>query len=150
MMIFVFVVYLFCGLQICLCVLSQSEKDEMLQAHNVYRCMAGVEPFVWDDWIANNAQTWINKGVYQHSGGSDLKYKGTTEMGENLALTGGTARGVVVYWYDEIRFTTPWGRATGMLGNGGNEVGHYTSMMWKTSTGWVVLSTGTLGRRAWE
>jgi len=105
--------------------------EKGVQAHNFYRCLAGVEPLVWDDFIADVAQKWANKGIFQHSPYEEHRYSDGGEMGENLASSHGSLASMTAFWYEEIAYTNPYGQATSAME--GNEVlGHYTGLIWRS------------------
>eukprot|EP00405_Crypthecodinium_cohnii_P001111 CAMPEP_0194760318 /NCGR_PEP_ID=MMETSP0323_2-20130528/13251_1 /TAXON_ID=2866 ORGANISM="Crypthecodinium cohnii, Strain Seligo" /NCGR_SAMPLE_ID=MMETSP0323_2 /ASSEMBLY_ACC=CAM_ASM_000346 /LENGTH=413 /DNA_ID=CAMNT_0039681531 /DNA_START=30 /DNA_END=1271 /DNA_ORIENTATION=+ len=109
---------------------QSAEMQQVLDKHNVFRCMHGVPAFTWDADIAANAQSWANNGVYEHSDGSTRIINGE-QCGENLAigtaLTDGTQ--AVQMWYDEIRNTNG-----GLVTAFSADTGHYTQVVWKAST----------------
>ena len=41
--------------------------QEVLDQHNLYRCMQDVPLFEWDTDIEARAQSWADNGVYAHS-----------------------------------------------------------------------------------
>jgi uncharacterized protein YkwD len=60
---------------------SAGFAQEILQAHNFYRCLHGVPPLQWHAQVAHYAQAWVNRGVLEHSD----SYNSTLgPMGENL------------------------------------------------------------------
>merc|ERR1719310_1941818 len=117
---------------------SWSKKKEVLDKHNVYRCMHGVPLFKWNDAMARNAQKYADRqrGQMSHSPRSSrTPGTGFSSVGENLAwgsspdmMTG--AQGVK-QWYDEIKYTRG-GRARNM-NDGTGVIGHYTQVVWKAS-----------------
>ena len=77
--------------------LSASRSTEefqfaVLTAHNVYRCMHGVQHLVWDEKIAEKAQELVDKGAFKHSTAAERMYvdasgkdsKAEKYKGENL------------------------------------------------------------------
>merc|ERR1719271_138562 len=88
-------------------------KDgEVLKAHNKYRCMHGVPLMTWDSKIAQIAQSWADRGQFDH-GGMD-GYPGG-RLGQNLAMGAGPAASVQM-WYSEIK-NTNGGRVNGFSMN---------------------------------
>merc|ERR1719316_720815 len=113
---------------------ADSDMQQTLQYHNMYRCMHGVPPLTWDDDIAANAQAWADGGIWGHSPGDTRQINGQG-VGENLAWgTSMSGRKAVRHWYDEIAYTDPFGLATGMYGKNGQPIGHYTAVVWKATT----------------
>lgn len=115
-----------------------AEAQEVLDIHNLYRCMHGVPLMTWDSAIAANAQTWADNGHYGHSSTAFRTLPGIGGTGENLAWGYPTRSGKdsVQAWYDEIIFTdgTP-GSCTDKNSDAGNEaICHYTQVVWKSST----------------
>jgi len=102
---------------------SSAEKKEMLDLHNMYRCMAGVPALQWDDALQTQAQSWADTGNTGHSTsrGAFKKY------GENMKFgcPTSTPKSATDWWYDEINKyseSSPY------------QASHYTQMVWKAST----------------
>lgn len=107
--------------------------QEVLDRHNLYRCMHDVPAMVWSDAIAANAQSWATEtgGDMRHSSSNSREgIDGHWMLGENLAK-GITDAGAVDMFYDEIK-STPGGngKVTAFSGS----TGHYTQVVWKDST----------------
>jgi len=97
--------------------------QEILQAHNFYRCLHGVPPLQWHARVADYAQAWVNRGVFEHS---DSYRSPLGPMGENLYgsshLPAGA--GAASAWYGES--------AGYVYGSAGSPAtGHFTAMIWK-------------------
>jgi len=105
-----------------------TEMEQLLVQHNIYRCMHGVPPLVWDDDIAANAQEYANGGEYGHSTAESRMINGE-RCGENLAWGYPTQSGVaaVKAWYSEVMYTNPRGIETQFR----SATGHYTAVLWK-------------------
>jgi pathogenesis-related protein 1 len=101
--------------------LTTAEVDEILKQHNEIRAKLGSPELVWNCDLANKAQEWAARGVFEHR---------TTSLGENLfvytnaAIPVGTAIGT---WMSE---QPSWNNATGTCA-AGKECGHYTQIVWK-------------------
>jgi len=109
----------------------------MLDQHNLYRCMHGLDNLTWDTGVAAKAQAFADKGNYAHSSNEERQNDGVN-CGENLAwgyphLHADTA---AKDWYQEIQFTAPYGKVTGMDDSKpvGKPIGHYTQTVWRGST----------------
>jgi hypothetical protein len=102
---------------------SSAEKKEMLDLHNMYRCMAGVPALKWDDTLQKQAQSWADLGKPEHSTsrGAFKKY------GENMhySCPHDTPETATKWWYAEIEKYSP----TSYF-----QSSHYTQMVWASST----------------
>lgn len=96
---------------------------EILQAHNFYRCLHGVPPLQWHARVADYAQAWVNRGVFEHSDsyGSPLGPMGENLYGSSHLPSGADAASA---WYSESA-----GYVYGSAGSRGT--GHFTAMIWK-------------------
>lgn len=103
----------------------------VLTMHNRLRAQHCVPALSWSDRLAQIAQAWADRCVFEHS---------DNNLGENLAL--GTAGAFspeshVQSWYDEI---SSYDFATGQSRDGG-AVGHFTQVVWASTTqvgcGWT-------------
>jgi hypothetical protein len=103
--------------------ISDAEKKEMLDLHNMYRCMAGVPALEWDDDLQKTAQSWADQKQMGHSTalGAFKKY------GENMqfACPKSTPTDATDWWYDEIHKYTQ---------SSPFQASHYTQMVWKGTT----------------
>nr|XP_006824122.1 PREDICTED: cell wall protein PRY3-like [Saccoglossus kowalevskii] len=118
-------------------------EDQLLEAHNYFRCLHGVEPLTWDSSLAQTgqlvAQDNADRGMLKHS---------SYGYGENLAMSGledmsyATGYGFVKMWYDEIDFYN--------YNNPGffSSTGHFTQVVWADSK---TLGCGAVddGTRVW-
>jgi len=102
---------------------SAGFAQEILQAHNFYRCLHGVPPLQWHAQVADYAQAWVNRGVFEHS---DSYHSPLGPMGENLYGSSRLPSGADAAraWYSESA-----GYAYGSDGSRGS--GHFTAMIWK-------------------
>lgn len=78
----------------------------------------GVPALVWSETVANSAQTWADKCIFQHSGYG---------YGENLAWGHQSIEEAIADWYNEIH-SYNWYNPGFSMGTG-----HFTQMVWKTS-----------------
>jgi len=113
-----------------------AEMQEVLDVHNMYRCMHGVPSMTWDEDIAANAQAWADAGNYEHSRPEDRDLPNIGEVGENLAWGYPTRTGLdsVEAWYDEIVDTDGTPDNCGDATSPGKAVCHYTQVVWMLST----------------
>ncbi|KAF8315878.1 hypothetical protein DL93DRAFT_2096531 [Clavulina sp. PMI_390] len=98
---------------------TQADVDQYLSVHNTLRAAHGASAMTWNTTLAAAAQTWANKCVFQHSGGSLGPY------GENLAAGTGTvtiANGLAMWSNEESSYNPS-----------SPEASHYTQMVWKGS-----------------
>ncbi|KAG6873666.1 hypothetical protein C0995_012600 [Termitomyces sp. Mi166 len=100
---------------------SGSDIDTYLSSHNTVRAQHGAAPLAWNNTLASKAQTWANRCVFEHSGGSLGPY------GENLAAGTGSAydiQAAIKSWTDEVSQYDP-----------SNPVpSHFTQVVWKSTT----------------
>lgn len=108
--------------------LRKAEAKDFLSVHNAARATVGVRPLRWSARVAAHAQRWA-----EHLAAIDrLKHRPAPRLyGENLAAasrrkftTGDAAR----LWLRER------GRYRARFLTGGWRTGHYTQMVWRTST----------------
>jgi len=121
---------LFFGISQILGIREINERDNCLKEHNLNRAKHDDTPnLTWDDTLASGAQQWANRlanmGRLQHS--SSRSY------GENLYMAGGwgtpaTCKSATSSWYAEIK-KYDWKNPGYQRG-----VGHFTQMVWKSST----------------
>jgi len=109
-------------------------EQEILDAHNRYRTEVGVAPLGWSAQLASQARSWATElartGRFEHAAN-------TNGAGENLAIATAGAyrpRALVGLWGAERQYFRP-GRfpqvsSTGRWG----DVGHYTQMVWRSTT----------------
>jgi len=116
--------------------ITAQEQQDMLDQHNIYRCMHAVPLFTWDAAIAANAQAHADKGQFTHSSGASRTVNGQ-QSGENLAWDSRAGRHIdsTRRWYKEIEFTQPYGTADSFTDStdSSEAIGHYTQVVWKTS-----------------
>jgi hypothetical protein len=106
-----------------------ADQQALLDAHNAYRAKHCVQPLTWSPQAAAAAAQWAN-GCHQNANGT-FAHEDQHTYGENLAWgTGLSAHGAVDLWYAEIKsynFAAP-------VYTTSPEVGHFTQLVWKTTT----------------
>lgn len=118
---------------------EKERNQQILDAHNKYRCMHGVPPLKWNIAIEANAKSWASEtgGKMKHSSWeARKKTNGFKMLGENLAwgsnqVTSATCAEFVKGWYSEIKNTDG---SKGLVTGFGMSTGHYTQVVWKGST----------------
>lgn len=108
----------------------------IIAAHNAERARAGVPPLVWDNALGSAAAAYAQQmamtGAFQHSDRSQRR--GT---GENLWMgTHGafSVEAMVGGWASEKRFFAPGTFPNVSRSGNWEDVGHYTQMIWPTTT----------------
>ena len=108
----------------------------ILAAHNAERARAGVSPLVWDNALGTAAAAYAQQmamtGAFRHSDRSQRR--GT---GENLWMgTHGafSVEAMVGGWASEKRFFAPGTFPNVSRSGNWEDVGHYTQMIWPTTT----------------
>jgi len=99
--------------------ITTTGTNPMLEYHNMVRAKHGADPLVWDDGIAQHAQTWANLCTLQH-GSSDA-----AAHGQNLAWGHGDQIAAAADWYDEYKDIQALNDIT--------KGGHFTQMVWKNT-----------------
>ncbi|GAA6058676.1 hypothetical protein JCM10212_004087 [Sporobolomyces blumeae] len=93
-----------------------------LQEHNRFRALHNASALTWSQTLADAAQSWANKCVFQHSQGALGPY------GENLAATAGYKTdintGACQGWEAEAPDYDP----------SNPNYSHFTQMVWKSTT----------------
>src|SRR5438067_10040579 len=110
--------------------------SRILVAHNAVRARAGVSPLVWDNALGSAAALYAAQmaftGRFEHS-----NRKARPDTGENLWMgTHGTfpVEAMIGGWTSEKRWFVP-GVFPGNSRTGNwEDVGHYTQMIWSTTT----------------
>eukprot|EP00903_Cladosiphon_okamuranus_P010586 g10010.t1 len=119
---------------------SAAPVPGILDAHNGFRELHDADPLVYDATLEANAQVYAD--VLANSCGSLVHDPALNGEGENLysctfigtpaddsCLAGTDA---TQSWYDEVRFYVPG--ETGTSNTPGEEIGHFTQVVWKSST----------------
>ncbi|XP_077985635.1 Golgi-associated plant pathogenesis-related protein 1-like isoform X2 [Glandiceps talaboti] len=111
---------------------EQNIMDQIVEAHNYFRCLHGVGGVTWDSalagWASRIAGDNARHGYIHHSDGNGGEY------GENIVMqplkdqNQVTGYGMVKRWYDEIKdYNFNYGGFSGATG-------HFTQVVWKGST----------------
>jgi len=97
--------------------------QQILKAHNRFRCLHGAPPLQWSDAVADYAQRWVARAGFKHS---DSYNSPIGQMGENLYGSSGALSGeeATAAWYSESE-GYDYGR------EGSSSSGHFTAMIWK-------------------
>jgi uncharacterized protein YkwD len=108
--------------------------QQILDVHNQYRTAVSNPPLKWSTALSSDAATWAN--ILASSPTLQLAHSGTEGQGENL--WGGTAGAfssseMVQTWADEGAYFEP-GTFNSITGSGGHIVGHYTQIIWQTTS----------------
>merc|ERR1719229_1293392 len=110
---------------------SSATLRAVLDQHNLYRCMHGVNALTWDDTIAAHAQQYATStgGRMVHSTYESRQgVGGFGNVGENLA-SGVTDAAAVDMWYNEIQYTHG-----GLVSGFSMQTGHYTQVVWRDTS----------------
>ncbi|KAI8079784.1 CAP domain-containing protein [Halteromyces radiatus] len=97
--------------------LPKRDINTIVKFHNKYRKLHGVPPLKWDKKVAQYAQNYSEKCVFQHSYGP---------YGENMAMNYPSWASIVDGWYSEVghyNYTDP-----------GLTSLHFTQIVWKDTT----------------
>lgn len=108
----------------------------ILAAHNAVRARAGVAPLVWDDALGRSAALFAAQmaftGRFEHS-----NRRARPGTGENLWMgTHGSfpVEAMVGGWASEKRWFVPGVFPANSRTGNWEDVGHYTQMIWPTTT----------------
>eukprot|EP00903_Cladosiphon_okamuranus_P010585 g10009.t1 len=119
---------------------SAAPVSGILDAHNGFRELHDADPLVYDATLEANAQVYAD--VLANSCGSLVHDPALNGEGENLysctfigtpvddSCLAGT--GATQAWYDEVQFYVPG--ETGTSNTPGEAIGHFTQVVWKSST----------------
>ncbi|XP_077866200.1 Golgi-associated plant pathogenesis-related protein 1-like [Saccoglossus kowalevskii] len=102
-------------------------ENQLLEAHNYFRCLHGVNPLVWDDRLAKYGQYLASSNAAR----GRLEHSYVPDFGENVAMQElksmdrMTGYGFVSMFYNEIKlydFRHP---------QFSYDTGHFTQVIWK-------------------
>mmetsp|Transcript_34327 Transcript_34327/g.98955 ORF Transcript_34327/g.98955 Transcript_34327/m.98955 type:complete len:260 (+) Transcript_34327:53-832(+) len=112
--------------------------DQVLRAHNEYRCMHDVQQLSWSMALEAHAKQWVVRGHGQRSPPWELQNVDRwARIGENTAWgvtdEGGMKSpvGQVISWYEQIQYTE---NRNGFVDRYRYELSQYTQMMWRDTT----------------
>jgi hypothetical protein len=117
---------------------AQAQSDfatHILAAHNEERAALNIPPLTWSDALASDARQWAahlaTTGAWQHADAA-------TRKGEGENLWEGTAGAFSVEemvggWIGEKRYFR-YGPFPGDGRSAGQPIGHYTQMIWRSTT----------------
>lgn len=115
--------------------------QEVLDKHNLYRCLHDVPALQWDDGIAASAQAWADQGEYKNRNGAWADYNRRVNgesCGENIAWGNRSGVDATAAWYSEIECTEPRGTPHNMWDSTNkskcDQVGHYAQIVWAEAT----------------
>ncbi|XP_042347292.1 R3H domain containing-like [Plectropomus leopardus] len=110
--------------------ISPREINALLDYHNrvrsqVFPPAADMEFMLWDEGLANSADSWASRCVWDHGPTQAIRY-----IGQNLSVTSGRYQSItdlVQSWYNERHhFSYPNGCR-------GSVCSHYTQMVWAST-----------------
>jgi len=115
--------------------LTSAEIQEILRVHNAARSEVNVPPLKWNCKLANFAQNWVNRDVWEHSSSEDRrKIIVGSYSGENLAAAAPSSENIATNgptsWLEEKAF---WNNDS-LSCQAGEVCGHYTQMVWRDTT----------------
>lgn len=105
--------------------LTSTEISGILEAHNKARADVNLPPLTWSCKLAEMAQGWANRGIFEHSPDSDF--------GENIAAAlhpDSSPITSITAWWQEKSF---WDNTAAQCQTG-KACYHYTQIVWKKTT----------------
>ncbi|XP_046896768.1 R3H domain containing-like [Hypomesus transpacificus] len=110
--------------------ISSKEMKALLDYHNrvrsqVFPPAANMEYMVWDERLANSADSWASRCIWDHGPTQAMKY-----MGQNLSINSGRYRSIIELvrsWHDEKSSFSYPNRCSGSVCT------HYTQMVWAST-----------------
>jgi hypothetical protein len=106
----------------------------VLQEHNNFRAELQLPALTWSDALAVDAQAWAMKLARKGDGEHDMSVRG--KEGENLwwGTAGAFSYGQMVDFWGAEKENFVYGTYPDCVKKKGAVVGHYTQMVWKTTT----------------
>jgi hypothetical protein len=139
------------GLTSLLTGLTQADKAELVQAHNIFRSKVALgkapgQPgaidmleMVWDEQVAERAQSWADQCLFQHDGDANRQPTKFKYVGQNLIYTASSSSKkaanltqLIEKFYNEVQL---YGGASAPVSSYKYDakVGHYTQLVWAKS-----------------
>jgi len=111
----------------------EGQKRDLLDRHNVYRCMHGAPPLQWSNRMYRNIEEHFRDATdLTHSNSYDLTRQQGGPAGENLYWSNNVMASFAVdLWYGEHNRCGRW---PGCIEESRGTVGHFTAMVWKRAT----------------
>ncbi|KAF2101210.1 PR-1-like protein [Rhizodiscina lignyota] len=108
------------------CADSSDIKDVITNVHNAHRVYHQAGDVTWNDTLASFAQNWVNKCVFQHSGGPYGENLYAVMPGPTNDWPSATKDGLDAWVYEvkDYSYDSPGFSET---------TGHYTQYVWKAS-----------------
>lgn len=111
--------------------LTQKQAQAALDVHNEARSEVGVLPLTWSVELSQIAQQWAE---HLAQNGCEMEHSDSSDTGENLYWTSrgtdSSAADAVRAWYSEKKDF----RNVPLKGNNWYKTGHYSQIVWKTTT----------------
>lgn len=101
--------------------LTEPEVGELVAGHNKARTDLKLQPITWDCRLANMAQEWASKSIYEHS---------DTDMGENIFVSIDTSAAIGLAMERWMAERANWNNMSGICA-AGKICTHYTQIVWK-------------------
>ncbi|KAF2098439.1 PR-1-like protein, partial [Rhizodiscina lignyota] len=106
---------------------SQDLRETILAVHNKHRKYHHAPDLGWDNGLASYAQTWVNKCVFQHSGGPYGENIYAIMPGPTGSWTDATINGLNAWVYEVKNYDY---NKPGFAEN----TGHFTQFVWKSTS----------------
>ena len=105
--------------------LTAGEIAELVAAHNRARATRKLAPYTWDCRLADMAQEWANKGIFEHRTG--------VLEGENLFVSSSPTEPVATVITTWLAEKVNWDNKSATCA-AGKFCNHYTQVMWRSTT----------------
>jgi len=104
--------------------LTDGEISAIVEAHNKARADVGLPNLTWNCSLANTAQEWATRGIFEHRPGP--------MYGENLFVDGAASVSPVTGVENWLAEKSAWNNSAGNC-QAGKVCSHYTQMVWKNT-----------------